>query len=163
MNHAWMIEIFSRCPAPWFEGWVTWRAHPSSGELADGQLDTNGHVTVHLHTPSHSDSSLQTTPVRAPDAHTPEYQDEMHGEALTSDSPRGMWVIAHDVQELVPPTEAGPGPPDALPPDVPAPWYGGTVFSHDAIRVVQPSETDGGVLAEGRAYSPSPFGFGSPS
>jgi hypothetical protein len=162
MTRAWMIEIFNRCPAPWFEGWVTWRAHPSTGGLSPGQIDPNGHVTVHLHTPSHDQSAIQTSPIRVPEPGHPEYQDEMHGGTLTSEASRGMWVIAHEVQELVLPTDDEHGPPVATAPAVPAPWFGGTVHSHATIRVVQPSEPDGGVLPDGRAYDPSPFRLRSP-
>ena len=159
-KRTWPIEIFTRCPAPWFEGWVTWRAHP--GERAPGQIDTNGHVTVHLHTPSHSDSALQMSPVRADRAHLPDYKDETDGEILTSlQRPRGMWVISHEVQELVPPPETAPPAVDPPGPAVPVPWFGGTVWSHDRgattsdkVIVVQPSEPDGGVLAQGHEYTP---------
>jgi hypothetical protein len=92
MTRSWSIEVFNRCPAPWFEGWVTWRGRPSD----------DGHVTVHLLTPSHIDSNLLHSPFRAGST-TPEYQDELSGMPLRSDGERGMWVISHEVHEVVRP------------------------------------------------------------
>ena len=39
----WPIELFWKCPNPWFEGWVTWRHEPSQ--------PASGQVTVILATP----------------------------------------------------------------------------------------------------------------
>jgi len=149
----WPIEIFTRCPAPWFEGWVTWQSEGPS----------NGHVTVHIHTPSHDRSNLLTSPVR-PGYTTPEYQDEINfPPPLPSDGKRGMWVVAHLYQELVNPPFAGPvvsGPSEALDghPDQKAPWklprFGAVYHSQGDIVTVRPSEPNGGVLADGRPYIP---------
>ena len=57
---------------------------------------------MHLHTPSHIDSNLLHSPFRVGNT-TPEYQDELNGVPLRSDGERGMWVISHEVQEVVPP------------------------------------------------------------
>jgi hypothetical protein len=143
----WPIEIFSRCPAPWFEGWVTWRGH--------GKHD--GHVTIHLHTPSHTSSNLLNKPERAATYQRPEYQDEPSAPAppyLTSQGrEHGMWVIAHEEQELIPTPPPVPTPPANGETAWPQPWFGGFVYSHGQIVVVQPSEPNGGVLAGGRPYT----------
>jgi hypothetical protein len=144
----WPIEIFSRCPAPWFEGWVTWR----------GQGRHDGHVTIHLHTPSHINSNLLDKPERAVTYQRPEYQDEPNAPAppylSAQNRERGMWVIAHEVQELVPTPPPVPTPPANGETVWPQPWFGGFVYSHGDIVAVQPSEPNGGVLAGGRPFTP---------
>ena len=134
----WPIEIFWRCPAPWFEGWVTWR----------GTSDA-GHVTVHLHTPSHDQSALLLSPTRgAPDNTRHDYEYE----PVACNMEKGMWVIAHEQQQQLPyyapinPTP--PGEPWQLP------TFGPFYFSHGPIVTVQPNEPDGGVRHSGRAYEP---------
>ena len=96
-TRCWPIEIFWRCPAPWFEGWVTWRGEPDCG-----------HVTVHFHTPSHCESALLLSPIRqAPDDQIPDYEFE----PVSSAADRGMWVIAHKEQvqhDFYAATEASP-------------------------------------------------------
>jgi hypothetical protein len=144
-SRFWPIEIFWRCPAPWLEAWVTWR------EAADGA----GHVTVHLHTPSHDASALLLGPKRgAPDNARHDYLDE----PVACDMEKGMWVIAHEQQEQLPyyaPTN--PTPP--TPPGQPAqhwqlPTFGPFYYSHGPIVAVQPNEPDGGVRHSGRPYVP---------
>jgi hypothetical protein len=124
---------------------VTWR------EAADGA----GHVTVHLHTPSHDASALLLGPKRgAPDNERHDYLDE----PVACDMEKGMWVIAHEQQEQLPyyaPTN--PTPP--TPPGQPAqhwqlPTFGPFYYSHGPIVAVQPNEPDGGVRHSGRPYVP---------
>jgi hypothetical protein len=152
-TRQWPIEVFNRCPAPWFEGWVTWRGHTSG----------NGHVTVHLLTPSHVDSNLIHSPFRQ--TTTPEYKDERTGVSLASDGERGMWVVTHEKQDVVKPPGGAFGLLSSVVgsgDDWTVPWFGGHVWSHDdnvqrtsdKIVVVQPNEPDGGVLAAGRPYQP---------
>jgi hypothetical protein len=146
MTRTWPIEIVTRCPAPWFEGWVTWR-----GTGADG------HVTVHINTPSHQHSNLLKSPVRAPGYHTLEYADEEGiNPALNPVGERGMWVISHKTHELVRQPYPGPLTTQNSPTGAAwtVPWFGGMVWSHDKIVAVQPSEPNGGVLAAGRPYTP---------
>ena len=150
-KRTWPIEVFTRCPAPWFEGWVTWR----------GKSPAHGHVTVHLHTPSHDQSTLLTSPLR-PGYTVPEYRDEIDPNPLPPGvdpkpplpygGEHGMWVIAHSQQEVVPlPT----GPVVSGATQQPwTPWFGGMVHSYGPIVAVQPSEPNGGVLPDGRPYLP---------
>ena len=170
MTRAWPIEIFTRCPAPWFEGWVTWTDDPPPTVArtpgAPFSPDTSGHVTIHLHTPSHDNSNLLQSPVRHAGYNTPEYRDEINfPPPLPSDGMRGMWVISHLHNDLVPVPSPPNGPVIAVPsavdqerPDQKAkwavPWFGGVVHSQGDIVVVQPSEPNGGVLANGRPYTP---------
>jgi hypothetical protein len=139
-TRCWPIEVFWRCPAPWFEGWVTWRREP----------DDSGHVTVHLHSPSHCGSALLLSPVRqSPDNQVLDYKDE----PVSSAADRGMWVIAHKEQvqhNLYAVTE--PSPPGAFP----LPQFGPFVESRGDIVCVQPNEPDGGVRGQGRNYVPGP-------
>lgn len=137
-TRCWPIEVFWRCPAPWMEGWVTWR------EESDG----TGHVTVHMHTPSHEGSRLLLSPSRtSPDNERPDYEKD----PTASDMARGMWVIAHETQTQHPiymmtiPSGVG---------DVALPTFSPVVESHGPIVTVQPNEPDGGVLANGRPFTP---------
>jgi len=134
----WPIEVFWRCPAPWMEGWVTWRR----------ETDGTGHVTVHLHTPGHRGSVLLLSPVRsAPDNARPDYLDN----PTRSDMARGMWVIAHLEQKQHPfYAVTNPSPPGQWR----LPTFGPFVESRGPIVTVQPNEPDGGVLANGRPYTP---------
>ena len=137
-TRCWPIEVFWRCPAPWMEGWVSWRAEP----------DDTGHVTVHLHTPGHRGSTLLLSPRRqAPHNTRADYKDD----PIDSSMNRGMWVIAHEEQKQHPfygVTNASP------PGEWQLPTFGPFVESRGPIVVVQPNEPDGGVLANGRPYTP---------
>jgi len=145
----WPIEVFWRCPAPWFEGWVTWQRDPSS--------TGSGHVTVHLLTPSHHRSALLLSPIRsAPASGVPEYGQDPQTPPTPPAPPlvaapygdRGMWVIAHRDQRehlVYGPTGGTSGAWDL-------PSFGPLVESKGDIVVVQPNEPDGGVRSGGRAY-----------
>lgn len=159
-TRCWPIEVFWRCPAPWLEGWVTWRreGEPARGnglrdrlrQLADRVLGREdvGHVTVHLHTPSHKGSVLLLSPIRtAPSNAVPDYEDN----PISSAANRGMWVIAHERQvphNFYSVTE--PSPPGGFS----LPMFGPLVESTGPIVTVQPNEPDGGVLHDGRPYAP---------
>jgi hypothetical protein len=63
----WPIELFWKCPAPWFEAWVVSRRNPES--VAEGE--DRGLVTVVLVSPSHrgaivADSPIATSEVASP-------------------------------------------------------------------------------------------------
>jgi hypothetical protein len=150
---SWPIEVFWRCPAPWFEGWVTWREHH--------QQQCCGHVTVHLHTPSHHDSALLLSPIRsAPQSTRADYLPDYGQHTVPPEPPapplrssgygdRGMWVIAHREQREHPsygPTSGTLGSWDL-------PSFGPVVESRGDIVVVQPNEPDGGVVAGGRSFA----------
>jgi hypothetical protein len=151
-KREWPIEVFWRCPAPWFEGWVTWRDTAPTG--GDGHKH-EGHVTVHFHSPSHHGSALLKSPLRA-GARPPEYRQEPP--ALLSNGKRGMWVIAQQQQDLM----SGVGLPVGSHTSTEGDWQlellgvGATYRSTGPVVVVQPSEPDGGVLADGREYIPGP-------
>ncbi|MBV8950424.1 MAG: hypothetical protein JOZ99_06085 [Actinobacteria bacterium] len=139
VRHCWPIEVFWRCPAPWFEGWVTWRK----------EIDGSGRVTVHLHTPSHEYGALLMSPIRQPPASTrPMY--ELNPQ--TSDGARGMWVIAQE-QQVKHRTWRNANAPGRS-----GHWYfprfGAMIESRGAVVTVQTSEADGGVLPTGRPYQP---------
>jgi hypothetical protein len=166
-TRCWPIEVFWRCPAPWLEGWVTWRHEPKQSSrpegagfgdrirqvlirLAGGDDSAHdcGHVTVHLHTPSHCGSVLLLSPKRpAPFNQILDYTDD----PVSSNMDRGMWVIAHEHQiqhDFYGVTE--PSPPGGFQ----LPMFGPFVESVGPIVTVQPNEPDGGVLADGRPYTP---------
>ena len=78
--------------------------------------------------------------------------------ALPYGGEHGMWVIAHTEQTLIRQPYPGPvvSPPSApgTPTPWPVPWFGGMVYSNGPIVAVQPSEPNGGVLPDGRPYTP---------
>ena len=83
----------------------------------------------------------------APFNQIPDYKDD----PVKSDMNRGMWVIAHEHQvqhDFYGVTEPSP------PGDFQLPMFGPFVESVGPIVAVQPNEPDGGVLANGRPYTP---------
>jgi hypothetical protein len=135
---CWPIEIFWRCPAPWMEGWVTWRR----------EREGSGHVTIHLHTPGHYGSALLLSPIRTtPDSDVADYV----GEPVRSDAERGMWVITHERQVQYLDYEPSPPSPRG---EFLLPTFGPMVQGTGPIVCVQPNEPDGGVRRKGRAYNP---------
>jgi hypothetical protein len=155
-RREWPIEVFWRCPAPWFEGWVTWRGRPHG---VVGDVSHTGHVTIHFHTPSHYGSALLKSPLRLGNV-VPEYRDEFHEPGkppkpfLSSEGDRGMWVVAQRQQDLRGDTGHRLGSIDSTKGD----WklerlnIGAHYVSEGEVVVVQPSEPNGGVLAGGRPY-----------
>jgi hypothetical protein len=58
----WPIELFWKCPAPWFEAWVVSRRVPTTAA---------GLVTVVLVTPSHQGADVATSPIASSPVATP--------------------------------------------------------------------------------------------
>jgi hypothetical protein len=104
----WPIELFWKCPAPWFEAWVVSRRVPTTAA---------GLVTVVLVTPSHqgadvATSPIATSPVATPPGAThpvPSFQDDY--ELLTFPSP---------LPAEFPVSSPHPAPPPPVRPRVPA-------------------------------------------
>ena len=154
-RREWPIEVFWRCPAPWFESWVTWRGRPNG---VVGGVSHSGHVTLHIHTPGHKGSALLTSPLRVPPHNTiDEYREEPANGGppyLSSEGDRGMWVIAQKNQSL---RNKDGSPLTVLTSlygdwDVPHMPLGAHYVSEGEVVVVQPNEPDGGVRAGGRPY-----------
>ena len=123
----WPIELFWRCPIPWFEGWVTWR----TGNGPSGQ------VTVLLSTPSHG-HPLRNTPLRSKNPPDPNYEEDPPAAV----GPQGSWVISQRyhrprviVLSLPSPVGQGTFPTLAL-----------AYNSLGAPVTVSPAEWEGGVL-----------------
>jgi hypothetical protein len=162
-KRCWPIEVFWRCPAPWLEGWVTWRREtgPANGNGVTGRIKqflngltgsgSEGHVTVHLHTPSHKGSVLLLSPRRTgPPTKIADY----HPDPVSSAAARGMWVIAHELQKQHNFYAVTKPSPPSQPGGFPLPTFGPLVESTGAVITVQPNEPDGGVLHDGRPYKP---------
>lgn len=131
----WPVEFFWKCPQPWFEGWVTWRAG----------TDGHGQVTVILATPADTGVVLdRPTKGRPPCIVNPPSTNDPTGKPAG----RGMWVVTakeHD-QVAVPSTTPGRLGAWALP---------GSVWTDSGpVVTVMPAEIDGGVAAGGRRYTP---------
>jgi hypothetical protein len=86
----WPVEFFWKCGQPRFEGWVTWRQDPQTG---------NGHVTVVFATPPTPDTVL----TRPRDGGT-----EVTTGAMGNW--QGMWVCTHEnhIQYVLPTFEPSP-------------------------------------------------------
>jgi len=174
-TREWPIEVFWRCPAPWFEGWITWRGKPEGNH----KVSHSGHVTVHFHTPGHNGGGLIQSPQRPGyllrNPVPADYKQEpvtAASQYLPSDGERGMWVVAQQRQELrnpdgwliepgnVVPNSAAPGNTVNPAGTQEGQWYvdqipiGAGFVSTGDVVVVQPSEPDGGVVAGGRPYTP---------
>jgi hypothetical protein len=128
----WPIELFWKCPNPWFEGWVTWRHRPGHAK--------RGQVTVVLATPGNGAVVLD---------------DPRAGRAAVVNpaSPRGnqgMWIITHAGHDrhVVPTTTATP------PGIVPLPTLGALFVGRPGITTVAPSLIDGGADPVGLPYVP---------
>ncbi len=129
-SRYWRIELFWKCPNPWFEGWVTWRSEPNA--------TVGGQVTVILATPGNGgwvypDPSAGRNPVIDP---------------VSPQDDRGMWIVTHrGHQEFVVNTSVET-PPGSVPiPSLGAFWAGTT-----PLVTVAPSFGDGGGRDGGLAY-----------
>jgi hypothetical protein len=140
------LEIFWKCPQPWFEGWVTWRLHESTSD--------KGQVTVVLATPGTGTPVLQSpmfgrgaieSPWTVAAGRTPTDPSTYDARSASPDHlDRGMWVITHHENLVLPaipsnrPTRRGQW--EGIVPAI-GPAYAGV----GPIRVVSPSLQDGGV------------------
>jgi hypothetical protein len=57
-SNPWPIEVFWKCPTPWFEGWVATR--PARG---GGWRGPSGTVTIVFMTPSHVGANVSESPI----------------------------------------------------------------------------------------------------
>jgi hypothetical protein len=135
----WYLEMFWRCPIPWFEGWVTWRKH--------GDRRRDGQVTVLVSTPSHG-HPVKNSPVRT--GEPPE-----GGYALNpTEAPgsQGMWVVSHSYHQPWPKVvteESGLG-------EWTFPTQGLGYISKEPVVVVSPPEKEGGITNPPRQWVPHP-------
>ena len=93
-DRPWEVEIFWKCPNPWFEGWVTWRRsrrHPEEGQ-----------VTTIIATPADALNSIRRVPADpgrgAPPLVTP---------TGVPDVGQGMWLVTQSTH--VQPADPGAG------------------------------------------------------
>jgi hypothetical protein len=63
-DEPWPVEIFWKCPTPWFEGWVVTRptGEPGGGR-ASRRRDPRGLVTVIFMSPSHLGANVAESPI----------------------------------------------------------------------------------------------------
>jgi hypothetical protein len=140
------IELFWKCPQPWFEGWVTWRLHNDTIDV--------GQVTVVLATPGTGTPVLQSplfgrrpveSPVTVERGATPTDPTSYHARPRVDGyADRGMWVVTHQENVLLPSAPSiiptGSGQWDRIIPPI-GPSYAGV----GPVVVVEPSLRDGGV------------------
>ena len=133
----WHLEMFWRCPIPWFEGWVTWRSH--------GTTRRAGQVTVIVSTPGHG-YPVKNTPLRTGEPPEGGYAQD----PSTAPGAQGMWVVSQSYHKPWPKTvseESGLG-------EWKFPTQGLAYVSEGAVVVVAPPEKEGGVLNPPRAWIP---------
>jgi hypothetical protein len=160
VTRKWPIEILWVCGAPMLQGWVTWRLH--------GDDPSSGQVTLVLATPwplwGHG-LYLNPTPDKTPKAPADRDYKVDPGTVEDISHPRGMWVVGAEE------TKVRNRPEDPYDSESPAAasssqgpgggsgdddggysrgWYRG----NSLIVTVRPTEADGGVLNEGRRYTP---------
>ena len=135
----WHVELFWRCPIPWFEGWVTWRQH--------GAGRRQGQVTILISTPSHG-HPLENTPLRVGEPAGSGYAEDPPGPG----NDQGMWVVGQTYQKPWP-TEM-----------TASSWLGEWRFPTEGLAyegqgnvvTVAPPEAEGGVLDPPRRWTPHP-------
>lgn len=135
----WYLEVFWRCPLPWFETWVTWRQH--------GDARRQGQVTVVVSTPSHG-HVVKNSPVRPNEGPQGGYRLNP-GKA---EGPQGMWVVSqpyHRPWPKIVSEESGLG-------EWKFPTQGLGYVSEGDVVVVAPAEKEGGVLNPPRPWEPHP-------
>ncbi|MGH9275340.1 MAG: hypothetical protein ACRDZU_11900 [Acidimicrobiales bacterium] len=135
----WRLELFWRCPIPWFEGWVTWRKH--------GKGRRDGQVTVVVSTPSHG-HPVKNTPVRTGELAAGGYALN----PVTAPGDQGMWVVSQTYHRPWPKTvteESGLG-------EWTFPTKGLAYVSEGAVVVVAPPEREGGITNPPRTWVPHP-------
>lgn len=125
----WPIELFWRCPIPWFEGWVTWRTSRAG--------PTGGQVTVLLSTPSHG-HPLKNTPLRSKVPPDPDYAED----PPTAAGPQGSWVVSQRYHRPRVTVLSLPSPQGTWT----FPTLGLAYRSEGAPVTVSPAEWEGGVL-----------------
>jgi hypothetical protein len=155
----WPISIYWNCPHPWYEGWVCWLRHDETP--AQQKAERAGRVIVVVHTPAHGgphSSPLFNSPVR--------YSGLAPGQPYqlypTGDAPNvnGMWVVSQlfhapwdypsgDAEAGISTNNAPSGSAQWSPPVLGRPHA-----SVGPVVVVAPSERDGGVMPNGRAFQP---------
>jgi hypothetical protein len=134
---SWRLEVFWRCPIPWFETWVTWRQH--------GNGPRDGQVTVLISTPGHG-HPVKNTPVRQNEPANSGYQ---LNPVNTGGAPQGMWVVSQAYHRPWPKqitVESGLG-------EWTFPAQGLGYVSQGPVVVVSPPEREGGVLNPPRQWS----------
>jgi hypothetical protein len=160
----WPIELFWKCPAPWFEAWVVSRRSGTS---------KHGLVTVVFVTPSHRGATVAQSPIAQSQvtmplgaSHpVPSLQDDyeqLGREHPTEGRPRvpaqqrdfAMWVVTHEHNDVVEPP--GPGGADkkstAVPRDL-FDWEVPQLAVYEGagdVVVVSPSMAAGGIKHDGK-------------
>ncbi len=133
----WPVDLFWKCPQPWFEGWVTWHQHGPG--MHDGQ------VTVLASTPGHG-HPLKNTPLRQNEPASGGYRLN----PVAPEGPQGMWVVSqqyHKPRPVVTTEESGLGEWSFL-------TLGLGFESRGEVVVVAPPEDEGGILPNPRPFQP---------
>src|SRR5262245_4888937 len=138
------LEAFWKCGQPWWEGWVTWHLHPTPSNQRP-----RGQVTLILATPGTGDPVL-SDPTKGRTSADFKVNPTNTRTSQGKERHHGMWVVTHEDHEMLPllttaPSEVG---------DWVYPTFTATFRGVGDVVVVQPSEADGGVLAEGRPFVP---------
>ncbi len=149
-TRRWPVVFLWKCSQSWFEGWVTWHRR--------GNGPKDGEVTVIWATPSVEGSIVLDSPLAG--RNLAEYRVDPistktgppWGGAAAVEATQGMWVVTHERNKpyagSAVTTTAG-SPKGQWPSPMP-----GRVCAEGRVVTVAPSMADGGVLAEGLAFTP---------
>jgi hypothetical protein len=143
----WPISILWKCPSPWYEGWIEFKAY---GGRARAQAN-DGHVTVVLTTPSHG-VKLYTSPIRPVGSPTV-VNDPYNAYALNPTEPagpEGLWVVSQAAHVQIPTPPPTATPPGSWTP----PTLGQPVLSVGSVVCVSPAVGDGGAAPSGIPFTP---------
>jgi len=145
----WPISILWKCPSPWYEGWIEFKAERKPWwRLGPPQ----GHVTVVLSTPSHG-VKLYDTPLRPSSADSvalDPYQ-AYRKDPVEPAGPEGLWVVSQTLHTLMPNTTQT----SAYPGEWGPPVLGKPVLSTGPVVCVAPAVPDGGAAPSGIPFTPA--------
>ncbi len=164
VQRYWPIEIFWTCPAPKYECCVTWFDHQPWWQplrplcrVVPRIFDGGGHVILVVSTPpANGNSPLSRFLDRGSliDTEGDDYQAHRADDPLSTDHRRGLWIIGQNV-EILPRAEGqqrGTVSERRYNGDVLDASAGHVSSLDDVVRVIRPSESDGGVLNDGRVH-----------
>jgi hypothetical protein len=140
-RQRWHISLLTACGIRWFEGWISWRRVSNAAE--------GGHVVIFLLTPTHgkpAEPTLLRPTSSAPGTPGAPYQVN----PVRAEGDQGLWAVGALLEQRHDPEPASAR--WVSPGTFPRPQLGPTYEGRGEVVVVAPSETQGGVLPDGRPY-----------
>jgi hypothetical protein len=140
-RRQWPISLLTACGIRWLEGWISWRRV--------GDAPESGHVVLFILTPTHGKPAEPT--LLRPTHSTPGTPGAPYQEnPARADGDQGLWAVGALLERRHDPEPASAQ--WVSPGNFPRPHLGPTYEGQGEVVVVAPSETQGGVLPDGRRY-----------